>query len=151
LYNTDKKATFTPHLTIAKTSKTSGRKQVKMIHPKSYEDHKDDSFGNQSINTLELLSMTLPADKDGYYHCFSRESFNISHIQGCIGDVKQSTDDIDDNKREDTTMISAPCTAVKFIPRIIRKQDEPMLLSNTTNTTNVVPSTHAEMDKTEET
>ena len=123
-----------------------------MIHPKSYEDHKDDSFGNQSINTLELLSMTLPADKDGYYHCFSRESFNISHIQGCIGDVKQSTDDIDDNnKREDTTMISAPCTAVKFIPRILRKQDEPMLLNNTTNTTNVLPSTHTEMDKTEKT
>lgn len=58
LCSTDKKATFTPHLTIAKTSKTSARKRVKMIDPKCYERHKQDCFGTRPINTLELLSMT---------------------------------------------------------------------------------------------
>lgn len=79
LIGTDDKK-FTPHLTIAKTTKTSGRKRVKKIEPASYEKHKDEVFGTQIINSLELLSMTLPPDKQGYYHCFSRELFIPSNL-----------------------------------------------------------------------
>jgi len=74
LFGTDKKK-FSPHLTIAKTSKTSGKKRVKKIEPASYEKYKDEVFGTQIIDSLELLSMTLPPDKQGYYHCFNRELF----------------------------------------------------------------------------
>ena len=80
LIGTDDKK-FTPHLTIAKTTKTSGRKRVKKIEPASYEKHKDEMFGTQIINSLELLSMTLPPDKQGYYHCFSRELFTPSNLE----------------------------------------------------------------------
>ena len=153
LYNTDKKAAYTPHLTIAKTSKTFGRKRVKRIDPESYEEHKHDCFGTQPINTLELLSMTLPADHEGYYHCFSRETFTTNTAtQSCdddtISDVKHSMPDGDE--RENITVMSAPCTAVKFIPRVLltKKQEEPAANNNTTATTK--PSTETEMDLTEE-
>ena len=78
IVGTDSKK-FTPHLTIAKTTKTSGRKRVKKIEPTSYEKHMDEIFGTQTIDSLELLSMKLPPDKLGYYHCFSRESFTSSN------------------------------------------------------------------------
>ena len=127
LCNTDKKATFTPHLTIAKTTKTSGKKKVKMIDPKCYEEHKDECFGVQQIDTLELLSMTRPADARGYYHCYGRENFTTNTTQECSPkvddrDVKQTTDN---EKKEKVS--SVPCTAVKFIPRVLltKTHDEP--------------------------
>lgn len=151
LYCTDKKATYIPHLTVAKTSKTSGRKRVKVIDPECYEKYKHDCFGVQPVNTLELLSMTLPADEQGYYHCFSRETFTAgtgttqSHQEDSVTDVKITGDDNDD-KEENMKVMSAPCTAVKFTPRVLltKKQDE----TETTNT--AVPPTKTEMDLTEQ-
>ncbi|XP_065885903.1 A-kinase anchor protein 7-like [Dysidea avara] len=92
LVGTDNKK-FTPHLTIAKTTKTSGRKRVKKIEPASYEKHKDEVFGTQYVNSLELLSMTLPPDKQGYYHCFSRESFTSSNPLQSDGSIEIASDE----------------------------------------------------------
>lgn len=146
LCNTDKKATYTPHLTIAKTSKTSGRRRVKVIDPKCYEEHKDDCFGTQLIDMLELLSMTLPADRQGYYYCYSRETFsnNTSVMQCCrdkehiITDIKQSTDDNNGDEIKTMRVLSSPCSAVKFTPRVllISREDKP----NTGETDNTVIS-----------
>ena len=91
LVGTDNKK-FTPHLTIAKTTKTSGRKRVKKIEPASYEKHKDEVFGTQYVNSLELLSMTLPPDKQGYYHCFSRASFTSSNPLQSDGSIEIASD-----------------------------------------------------------
>ena len=153
LSSTDKKAVYMPHLTIAKTSKTSGRKRVKKIDPKCYEEYKHDCFGTQPINTLELLSMRLPADSGGYYHCFSRETFIATDTatQSCeddtTSDVKHST--VDGDERENITVMSTPCTAVKFIPRVlVTKKQEPGANDNSIAVTE--PSTETEMDLTEQ-
>ena len=95
--------------------------------------------------------MTLPADEQGYYHCFSRETFTAgtgttqSHQEDSVTDVKITGDDNDD-KEENMKVMSAPCTAVKFTPRVLltKKQDE----TETTNT--AVPPTKTEMDLTEQ-
>ena len=145
LCSTDKKATFTPHLTISKTTKTSGKKRIKMIDPKCYEEHRDDCFGVQPINTLELLSMTRPPDRQGYYHCYGRETFGTHTTQNCpeyVVDtgVKQSTH----NGQKENQVLSVPCTAV---PRVLltKEQVEPATDTNT-NTDIVVPSTDNNKD-----
>ena len=128
LKSTDNKATFTPHVTIAKTSRTAGKKKVKVIDPKCYEEHKDNCFGIQPINTLELLSMTQPADVQGYYHCYGKEPFSIDTTiaQDCPENVdtnmKQSTHT---EEEENLKVVSSPCTAVKFIPRVLLKKQDP--------------------------
>ena len=94
---------FSPHLTIAKMSKKPrprayyGRRHKKH-HKKSkakggseskdnelrgidhsvYAELLETEFGRQTIEGLELLSMTHPAVEDGYYHCYQRHSFSTS-------------------------------------------------------------------------
>lgn len=98
--------------------------------------------------------MTQPADGEGYYHCFSRESFITTTSVDTNCDIKQSTDDgnEDDDKKGSTKLMSAPCTAVKFIPRVLltKKQDETEAIDTTCSTDAAVPSTTIEMDITEE-
>lgn len=112
-----------------------------MIDPKCYEEHKDECFGIQPIDTLELLSMTQPADTHGYYHCYGMENFTTNTNQECPPedthrDVKQTIDNEWNEK-----VSSVPCTAVKFIPRVLltKTQDEPS--TDTTINTDIVTST----------
>ena len=78
-----------PHLTIAKMSKIYKKKQQKNkkkddtdknvlqgIEPSAYAELIDTEFGSQTIDGLELLSMIVPPDKDGYYYCFEKCSFD---------------------------------------------------------------------------
>ena len=90
---------FIPHLTIAKMSKMPRgrwhnkhhkRKKVKGgrgydselrgIDHSAYAELLDTEFGRQTIEGLELLSMTHPATEDGYYHCYQRHSFTSSDV-----------------------------------------------------------------------
>ena len=77
--------TFSPHLTIAKMSayreprrhgRPSGQRRLTGITEEHYGEYKDAEFGVQTVTGLELLSMTEPEDKDGYYYCFQRLSFD---------------------------------------------------------------------------
>ena len=38
----------------------------------AFDEHE---FGRQEVEGLELLSMSEPADEDGYYYCFRRCPF----------------------------------------------------------------------------
>ena len=40
-----------------------------------YKEISTFEFGEQTVEGLELLSMTKPKDDDGYYHCFLSCSF----------------------------------------------------------------------------
>ena len=77
--------TFSPHLTIAKMSayrehrrwgRPSRQRRLTGITEEHYGEFKDAEFGVQTVTGLELLSMTEPEDKEGYYHCFQRLSFH---------------------------------------------------------------------------
>ena len=70
LPTTDSKR-FNAHLTIAKTSKS----YVRSIPSSSYSHLHDINFGVDSFDGLELLSMSRPEDRDGYYYCFKKCSF----------------------------------------------------------------------------
>ena len=65
---------FSPHLTIAKSRHLHNRGGGR-LKPAIYAELLDTEFGNEPVAGLELLSMTLPADKDGYYHCFQSYAF----------------------------------------------------------------------------
>ena len=121
-----------------------------MIDPQCYEEHKDSCFGTQPINTLELLSMTRPADRQGYYHCYGRETFGTNTTQNYPEDVSTDVKLTPDNDKNENQVLSVPCTAVKFIPRVLltKTQDEPAT-DTTNNTDTVVPST--DQDTIEET
>lgn len=83
--------TFSPHLTIAKMSayreqrrrgRPSRQRRLTGITEEHYREFKDAKFGVQTVTGLELLSMMEPEDKDGYYHCFQRLSFDdISSVK----------------------------------------------------------------------
>ena len=82
IQDTNKRDHFSPHLTLAKMSayRWQGKRgkypRLTGITEDHYSDFKDTYFGVQRVEGLELLSMTLPQDADGYYHCFQRVSFN---------------------------------------------------------------------------
>ena len=40
---------------------------IKKIDSKYYSHYADATFGNQTIESLQLCSMVAPKDKDGYY------------------------------------------------------------------------------------
>ena len=73
LPSTDDRA-FSPHLTIAKVSKSS-RKGVKQIDKETYSEFVDAEFGSDVVRGLELLSMSEPVGEDGYYHCFQKYKY----------------------------------------------------------------------------
>uniref|UniRef100_A0A131YJX3 A-kinase anchor protein 7 n=1 Tax=Rhipicephalus appendiculatus TaxID=34631 RepID=A0A131YJX3_RHIAP len=84
---------FAPHLTLAKLSKQSRRKNgIKKIQEEWYAAFKDESFGTQKVNSLQLLSMLKPKDERGYYYCsmehtfgdFSRDQENNDHSECCV-------------------------------------------------------------------
>ena len=67
-----RKGEYTPHLTIAKLSCARDRPHG-IDYPAYAEELSDTEFGSQSIEGLELLSMSI-AD-DGYYEYLDRSSF----------------------------------------------------------------------------
>ena len=66
---------FSPHLTIAKISKSSWRERIYSIDKQVYSEFTDAELGSEVVMGLELLSMVGPAAVDGYYHCLQRYSF----------------------------------------------------------------------------
>ncbi len=50
------------------------------IRKGAYEEFLETSFGEQDVDGLELLSMSLPVDSHGYYHCFYRNKFDSVYI-----------------------------------------------------------------------
>jgi hypothetical protein len=44
----------------------------------AYAKFMDKEFGEQVLEGLELLSMSKPVDEEGYYYCFSKNSFTGS-------------------------------------------------------------------------
>ena len=86
IQDTDKRGHFSPHLTLAKMSayrwqgKRGRHPRLTGITEDHYDDFKETYFGVQRVEGLELLSMTLPLDADGYYHCFQRFSFDEFYL-----------------------------------------------------------------------
>ena len=121
-----------------------------MIDPKCYEEHKDDCFGVQPINTLELLSMTQPTDGQGYYYCYGKEPFSndTTVAQDCPENVDTDVEQSMDNEAKETLeVVSAPCTAVKFIPQVLlTKTQDP-----TSSTEKITPTIDKDKDTTKET
>ena len=58
---------FTPHLTVMKLSQM--KKKVKKIDENLYQEFSQDFFGVQNVKLIELLSMNLPIQDNGYYFC----------------------------------------------------------------------------------
>ena len=73
LQSTDGLRAFSPHLTVAKVRRDKSHVRLKQ---EMYADMLDIEFGSEHVTELELLSMTLPVDKDGYYHCFQNCTFD---------------------------------------------------------------------------
>jgi len=74
---------FNPHLTLAKVSKLQGRwkdkKVIKqLILNKFYKEYQGTVFGNEKVESLQLLSMTADKDENGYYHCLKSISFGAN-------------------------------------------------------------------------
>ena len=70
---------FNSHLTVAKLSNASrGDRRAlggRGIPSDSFTALKDEHFGEQIVEGLELLSMNEPEDEDGYYYCFEKLPF----------------------------------------------------------------------------
>ncbi len=68
---------FNPHLTVAKMSQRQDRPGNRLsIRREAYDMFLETSFGEQDVEGLELLSMSLPVDSCGYYHCLYRNHFD---------------------------------------------------------------------------
>lgn len=67
LFTTDTKDRFTPHLTVAKIDFKNKYKGVNKINPLFYKDYVNEYFGSQTIESIQLLSMTNPKNEAGYY------------------------------------------------------------------------------------
>jgi len=68
VFSTDKRSTFTPHLTVAKIDfKKKQNRFIKKIDPELYKDYVNQHFGTQIIESIQLLSMTNPKNEEGYY------------------------------------------------------------------------------------
>ena len=74
---------FTPHLTLAKTSKTArGPHKHRLYEFKNPDSinriiskYSDCLFGTERIDSIELLAMNKPKSADGYYHCYQTFKF----------------------------------------------------------------------------
>lgn len=64
---------YTPHLTITKIPRRLP--ELDKIDPSAYADLVDTEFGDQAIDGLELLAMSISSE-DEYYHCHQRLSFS---------------------------------------------------------------------------
>ncbi len=74
---------FKPHLTVAKMSQMRQQNAHRQryrnrlsIRREAYDMFLETSFGEQDVEGLELLSMSLPVDSRGYYHCLYRNQFD---------------------------------------------------------------------------
>ena len=69
---------FTPHLTLAKTSRTLAGPRRHRLYEFSCPDlinrivssYSNCLFGRQSVGWIDLLSMVKPKSADGSYHCY---------------------------------------------------------------------------------
>ncbi|PRD25925.1 UNVERIFIED_CONTAM: A-kinase anchor protein 7 isoform gamma [Trichonephila clavipes] len=78
IFSTDKRK-FNPHLTIAKLNFSKWRQRaLKKIEPSLYNIFIDDFIGIETIQGIQLLSMTVPKDDAGYYRGNSL-IFGITH------------------------------------------------------------------------
>ncbi|GFT83434.1 a-kinase anchor protein 7 isoform gamma [Nephila pilipes] len=67
IFSTDERK-FNPHLTIAKLNfSNKNQRTLKKIAPSLYEIFIDDYIGIETIQGIQLLSMTSPKDSVGYY------------------------------------------------------------------------------------
>ena len=62
IVSTDRKATFTPHLTLMKLSKAPRLRRlgIKEIHPALFSAFENHDFGVESVTKIQLCSMLLP-------------------------------------------------------------------------------------------
>ncbi|EDV25697.1 uncharacterized protein TRIADDRAFT_56071 [Trichoplax adhaerens] len=77
LANCDSKP-FKPHVTIFKLSKNPKKLKklgIAKLDPKTYESWKDHHFGIEKMRGLQLCSMLLPPENDGFYRCISTIDF----------------------------------------------------------------------------
>ena len=69
---------FTPHLTLAKTSKTLSGPYKERMYKFKRQDLVDEiiskyfgcDLGTEDVSSVQLLSMTKPKAKDGFYHSY---------------------------------------------------------------------------------
>ena len=69
---------FTPHLTLAKTSRTlRGPYRQRLFEFKCPDlisrivsKYSNYSFGTQTIESIDLLAINKPKTADGFYHCY---------------------------------------------------------------------------------
>ena len=59
---------FTPHLTLMKKGYKKSS-NLNKIPSQSFENAEEKQFGTQQFSGIQLLSMTKPQTKDGYYYC----------------------------------------------------------------------------------
>jgi len=75
---------FTPHMTLMKLSRMDFKKRkkngIKKMPVELYDDKwQNQYFGCQKINSVQLLSMTKPPQKNGYYFC--QHTFPLKFVQ----------------------------------------------------------------------
>jgi len=75
---------FTPHLTLFKLSRMDFNerklKQIRKIPEELYvEKWQDQYFGSQKINSIQLLSRTMPVQENGYYWCHHNFPLTFVH------------------------------------------------------------------------
>lgn len=70
---------YEPHLTLLKTSRCKDRKLRQMkIEQEHYEDMMDDYFGVELVRSVQLLSMVLMGERNGYYFSHGEVPFPLT-------------------------------------------------------------------------
>ncbi|XP_014662570.1 PREDICTED: uncharacterized protein LOC106805482 [Priapulus caudatus] len=81
---TEKKP-FAAHLTILKMSKARHLQRSK-VDPSYYKEYEEMAFGNQQVESLQLLSMNKPKDTNGYYYCSKEVNLTAPDAEMAVAD-----------------------------------------------------------------
>lgn len=104
---------FMPHLTLAKISRTSKRRnEIKKIKEEWYTTFKDEPFGMQQVKSLQLLSISKPKDERGYYYC------SLEHMFGNF-----LRDQTDDDHSECCTPVSSKSASGRIEQKLLKLND----------------------------
>jgi len=100
---------FTPHLTLMKLSRMKS-KTVKKIDMDLFESFEQLEFGDQPVEKIQVLSMNLPVQEDGYYFC--------QHTYP----IQNSFSDIENNRFKNTSLlIVSGATALLAFAYIVKR------------------------------
>lgn len=100
-FNCDKK--FNAHLTLLKKG-YKRKKNVQKVPLEAYKDIKDSYFGIQEISGIQLLSMSKPQTKEGYYFCEAEYKFRRkTPLENLVKELHRKRESVKRRTRDNVT------------------------------------------------